>query len=111
METKGKEIDMPKGKGTYGTTRGRPPKKAVTKISSLSKKKHDADKARTNSFLKQVDDMGPAASKFLINSIINRANEAGRIEGVSKYRAKQANIEARKKRTTQRKKSVKKKGY
>ena len=111
METKGKEIDMPKGKGTYGTKRGRPPKKAVTKISSLSKKKHDADKARTNSFLKQVDDMGPAASKFLINHIINRANEAGRIEGVSKYRAKQANIEARKKRTTQRKKSVKKKGY
>jgi hypothetical protein len=26
METKGKEIDMPAGKGTYGTTRGRPPK-------------------------------------------------------------------------------------
>ena len=62
---------MPSGKGTYGTTRGRPPKKkAVTKISGLSKKKHDADKARTNSFLKQVDDMGPAASKFLINRII-----------------------------------------
>tara|TARA_R110000824_G_C15146180_1_gene670510 strand:+ start:274 stop:393 length:120 start_codon:yes stop_codon:yes gene_type:complete len=26
-----KEITMPKGKGTYGTTRGRPPKKKKTK--------------------------------------------------------------------------------
>ena len=31
METKGKEIDMPKGKGTYGTTRGRPPKKRTVR--------------------------------------------------------------------------------